>query len=402
MNELVRQFRDFFVSLQLTVVLLTLGIILVFAATLDQTNLGIWAVQEKYFRTFFVLWQVGDIPVPVFPGGYLVGGLLFLNLIASHLYRFKLTWKKSGIFLTHVGLMILLLGELFTGLWQEDTMLTMREGETVNFSESHLKNELVVIDVTDPTTDLVVAIPEEHLAHGRTITHPDLPFRIETRGYYQNSTLSLRSEAPSAPPSLATTGLGPQIVARPLAPTYRTNERNSPSAFVELIAPDGSLGTVLVSTRLATEKPGSNGMILQWTAQPFEHGGRKFKIMLRYARSYLPFALNLLKVEHDNYPGTEIPKNFSSRVRILNPAGHEDREALIYMNNPLRHEGRTFYQSQMAKNVQLTGLQVVRNPSRHLPYISCILMGVGLLVQFGIHLFAFIGKRRKAAAAAAN
>ena len=33
----------------------------ILAATLDQVNLGIWAVQEKYFRTFVVHWQVGDL-----------------------------------------------------------------------------------------------------------------------------------------------------------------------------------------------------------------------------------------------------------------------------------------------------------------------------------------------------
>ena len=49
MNDVTRQFRDFFVSLKLTVVLLALSLILVFAATLDQVNLGIWGVQEKYF-----------------------------------------------------------------------------------------------------------------------------------------------------------------------------------------------------------------------------------------------------------------------------------------------------------------------------------------------------------------
>ena len=46
----------------------------------------------------------------------------------------------------------------------------------------------------------------------------------------------------------------------------------------------------------------------------------------------------------------------------------------------VRYQGLTFYQSQMAKSVQLTGLEVVRNPSRQLPYISCILMGLGLVV----------------------
>ena len=398
MKELVRQFRDFFVSLQLTVVLLAMGIVLVFAATLDQTNLGIWAVQEKYFRSFFVLWQVGEVPVPVFPGGYLVGGLLFFNLLASHFYRFKFTWKKSGIFMTHIGLLLLLVGELLSGLWQEDTLLTMREGETLNYSQSQLKNELAIIDVTDPKTDLVVAVPESVLARGRTIEHPDLPFRIETRSYYQNAMLRRRDEAPNMPPSLATAGLGPQVVAIPVAPTYRQNERNSPAAFIEVIGREGPIGTFLVSTNLASEKPDTNGMVVQWQPQTFSYAGRQWKIMLRHARVYHPFSLTLLKVEHDVYAGTDIPKNFSSRVRVNNPDGRDDHEALIYMNNPLRYQGLTFFQSQMAKSVQLTGLQVVSNPSRQLPYISCILMGVGLLVQFGIHLFGFLGKRRKVAA----
>ena len=58
MNDTVRQFRDFFVSLRLTVVLLVLSMILIFAATIDQVNLGIWAVQQKWFRSLFVLWRV--------------------------------------------------------------------------------------------------------------------------------------------------------------------------------------------------------------------------------------------------------------------------------------------------------------------------------------------------------
>ena len=32
-----------------------------------------------------------------FPGGWLLGGLLLANLLAAHLVRFKLSWKRSGI-----------------------------------------------------------------------------------------------------------------------------------------------------------------------------------------------------------------------------------------------------------------------------------------------------------------
>jgi cytochrome c biogenesis protein ResB len=73
----------------------------------------------------------------------------------------------------------------------------------------------------------------------------------------------------------------------------------------------------------------------------------------------------------------------------------------ISMNQPLRHAGLTFFQSSFGNTKDgksLSVLQVVRNPSWTMPYIACTLMTLGLLIQFGIHLFAFIAKRRKLAA----
>jgi hypothetical protein len=395
MNDLTRQFRDFFVSLKLTVVLLVLGMILVFAATLDQVNLGIWAVQEKYFRTFIVLWQAGEVPVPVFPGGYFIGGLLMINLIASHFYRFKFSWKKSGIFFTHVGLILLLIGELFTGLWQEDFSMRLEPNIPRNYSESFRDNELAIIDTTDSQFDEVVAIPEAKMLRGGEIQHPKLPFRIAVRDYFPNAALRGRNADPEPgaaarpppPPSRATKGVGPEAIVTPLPITYKQNERNLPAAFIELLGPEGSLGTWLVAAQLALN-PGL-------PAQRVEVGGRTYTITLRFARSYKPFELTLLKFSHDRYAGTDIPKNFSSQIRLKTPDGQDDREVLIYMNNPLRYDGFTFYQASFdGETVSI--LQVVRNPSWLFPYVACTLMTLGLLVQFGIHLFAFAGKRRAA------
>ena len=109
----------------------------------------------------------------------------------------------------------------------------------------------------------------------------------------------------------------------------------------------------------------------------------------------------MLKFSHDRYAGTEIPKNFSSRIRLNSPDGRDDREVLIYMNNPLRYAGLTFYQAGFENDDKTTILQVVRNPSWQLPYISCSLMTLGLIVQFGIHLVAFIARRRTAPSAVA-
>src|SRR4051812_11772941 len=187
MNDTFRQFRDFFVSLKLTVVLLVLGMFLIFAATLDQVNLGIWAVQEKYFRSFFVLWHAGNVPVPVFPGGYFIGGLLLINLIAAHVYRFKRSWRKLGIEVTHLGLILLLVGELLSGLWQEDYSMQIAHGETKNYSESQRDNELAIVDTTDPKFDDVVAVPERIIAKQEALQHPKLPFRVIIKEYYANA-----------------------------------------------------------------------------------------------------------------------------------------------------------------------------------------------------------------------
>ena len=391
MNDTVRQLRDFCVSLKLSVVLLVLGMVLVFAATLDQVNLGIWAVQEKYFRSFFVVARVGEVSVPVFPGGYFIGGLLLINLVAAHVYRFSLTWRKAGLQLTHAGLILLLVGELITGLFQDDFSMRLTQGDPRSYSESYRDNELVVVDTTDPKFDDVVAIPEPVLAKQTPLQHPKLPFRIVPKEYFPNSLLRSREVAgKSAAPvgavaTKATKGIGLNVDLLPMAITYKQDERNSPGALVELVAAEGSLGTWLVSAdpRLPP--------------QEVTHAGRTYTLGLRFARAYKPFTLTLLKFSHDRYSGTEIPKNFSSRIRLNTPDGRDDREVLIYMNNPLRYSGFTFYQASFEPgNDKVTILQVVRNPSWLIPYLACSVMTLGLTWQFCIHLFAFIGKRRAA------
>jgi hypothetical protein len=83
-------------------------------------------------------------------------------------------------------------------------------------------------------------------------------------------------------------------------------------------------------------------------------------------------------------------------VRIDLPGGDASREVLIYMNNPLRYGGLTFYQAGFENNDQTTVLQVVRNPSWLVPYVACAAITLGLVIQFLTHLVGFA--RRRAAA----
>src|SRR6188474_3132524 len=72
---------NFFTSLRLTVVCLGLALLLVFIGTLAQVDEGLYAAQNRYFRSLLVYWSPkgADWRIPVLPGGYLLGGILLIN-----------------------------------------------------------------------------------------------------------------------------------------------------------------------------------------------------------------------------------------------------------------------------------------------------------------------------------
>lgn len=385
MPALWQSFVQFFVSLRLTVALLALSIILIFWATLAQVDIGVLGVQQQFFHTFIVLGHLNGLPVPLYPGGYFLGGLLFVNLVAAHLCRFKLTARKLGIQLAHLGVILLLVGELLSGLWQQESQMTIATGETKSYGETDQHCELAIVDATDPQWDDVVAIPDTALAAGRTIQHPKLPFQVVPHAYFPNAVLVKRAAGGSAP--AATTGAGLEYEATPVPLTYKEKTVNLPAAYVELVGPGGkSLGTWLVSAMIADSQD-------RFIAQPFDYEGHSWRLTLRFARTYRPFTLTLLKFTHDVYPGTDIPRNYSSRVRLQSADGRDDREVDIYMNNPLRYAGLTFYQAGFTPNDAGTILQVVSNPSWRLPYLSCLLVALGLVIQFGQSLTGFLRRR---------
>src|SRR5246127_272243 len=97
-NNFVRWVKPF-TSLKLTVFCLVSAMVLVFFGTLDQVNIGVYEAENRYFKSFFLYFTPPGtaLRLPWFRGGYLVRGLLLLNLIAAHLARFKMSWRKSGI-----------------------------------------------------------------------------------------------------------------------------------------------------------------------------------------------------------------------------------------------------------------------------------------------------------------
>lgn len=413
----------FLTSLRLTVWTLGFAIALVFLGTLAQVHEGLWDGQTRWFRSYFILRKAGDawwVP-PVFPGGYLIGTVLLVNLLAAHFKRFQLTWRKAGINLTHFGIVLMLVGGLATDIYSRESMMNFREGETRSYSESTREHELVFVRALDDTREEVVAIPTTLLRTGAELRDAKLPFPVKVKNYWINSTPNFRAPMRENAAPLTDKGIAKDWDFSERAETKSMDERNLPTAILDLgeqgvwVVPSWASDEMLIESvkRSYTRSVGAEtaaGMASKLAApQEIEAGGRKWRMALRPTRDYHPFSITLLKTTHEIYLGTAtstnpqgIPKNFQSRVRINNAAKGETREVDIYMNNPLRYEGLTFFQSTMGRDdvvdVGRSGLQVVRNPSWLVPYLSCLLVGVGLTVQFLYHLIGFITKRRAAAA----
>lgn len=372
-------------SLRLAVTLLGFAMVLIFVATITQVELGIHEVQEKFFRSWIAWWDVMPgakkffIPIP---GGTLLGILLIVNLLAAHGARFKLRWNKAGMIVIHSGILLMLLGEILTGLLGREAQMVINEKETLNYSTFPREVELVVIRPDGDGLETVTAIPQARLKEGAEF--PLGGFSLKIHSYYLNSEIEPESAATAKFDNTRATegvGKGYAVLRRPREAD--DSRRDLTAAFVEII-PDGgrSQGRWLLSNAFKGE-------------QSFVAAGRPWKMSIRPRRLYHPFSIKLLDFSHDRYLGTDVPKNFSSKIRILNPDTGENREDLIYMNHPLRYGGLTFYQAGFENNDTTSIFQVVRNPVWTLPYVSCAMVGFGLLWVFSQHLIKAISRRNQ-------
>ena len=410
-----------FTSLRLTVILLAFAIILIFVGTLAQVDEGLYQAQTRYFRAWLVIGlDLFGRKIPfILPGGYLIGTLLLINLLAAHIYRFQLTTKKIGIQIVHAGVILLLVGMLATDMFAHESQISFAEGETKSYSESLNKYELAFITSDGANRQRVVAIPAEWLARGGDIQDQHLPFTIHVKQFWKNSDAGFRAPMMKNGPPLTTNGIALNFNFQP-APEIKTmDDKDAPTAEIEITGPQGSLGDWIVSDwadddakieQLREEYPPqelgadmSEKIIADITRpQSVVADGKEFTFALRPQRTNFPFKLTLLKATHTVYEGSDIPKDFRSRVQLQNPQTGENREIEISMNHPLRYAGLTFYQQQMTASeaTEQAGLapwsllQVVHNPSWLTPYFGCGMVAAGLVIQFMFHLVGFITKKR--------
>jgi ABC-type transport system involved in cytochrome c biogenesis permease subunit len=326
---------------------------------------------------------------------------MFVNLLAAHALRFKLTWKRSGIFILHGGVLLLFVGEFITREFQVEQQMRIPEGGSANFTVDTRNHELAFITRLDAETDRVTVIPGRQLrdaAHdGSRISHPDLPVDILASSYMPNSDLvSPRDKRAGDNPATAGEGMGAVAIPLPEVSGADTgNKMDLPSLYVRLLkkGTDEAIGTYLVSVMLIEP-------------QTVKVGDQEFGIAFRNTRYYKPFSLKLVDFRFDRYVGTDTAKNYSSDILLTDPEKEQyDRPVVIKMNEPFLHRGETFYQSSFTQDEKGTILQVVRNPGRwhkwvSVDYIACAMVGLGMLIHFGIGILGFLTRARRTPVAA--
>ena len=391
-------------SLRFTVALLALAMVLIFVGTIAQTRLGVWQAVDQFFRAPIAWVDVSlfnpradrdhapasngpRIPIP---GGLTITLLMIVNLVSAHALRFKLTARRVGVIALHAGLIVLLAGELVTGFFAEEGLMSIDEGESSSFIEDIRDVELAIIDPSDPETDRVVTVPGSVLAdaqrRGETIDDERLPADIRVRQWMPNARLF---EAVGETPATRGAGLDIRPVGQPRGAGASGSNADTPAAYVSLVRGDEEFGTWLVSASLANP-------------QAVEIGDARYGLALRYQRTCLPFGVHLHDFSHDTFTGTSIAKNFSSDVRLIDPTRDTDRDVRIWMNNPLRYAGKTFYQASYKPDGSGTVLQVVNNPGWLMPYLACALVGGGMAIHFGQSLTGFLRRRVKRGVASGN
>ncbi|MEQ8914266.1 MAG: cytochrome c biogenesis protein ResB [Pseudomonadales bacterium] len=372
---LLRRAIEPLASLRLTVVLLALSMALIFVGTLAQVRMGVWEAVDSYFRSFvawvdlslFIPEAAGVIPIP---GGATLGLLLLLNLVAAHAVRFKLSWRRVGMILIHGGLIVLLVGEFATAWLAGEGLMAIDEGATSQYYEDVRSVELAVVDPSPEGEDRVVTVPaamRRSAVDGAAIAHASLPFEVEVLRWMPNARL-MRGDGPT----VADRGVGLEAVAQQRPPVRGVDgaQSDAPAAYVRLTRDGEDLGTWLVWAGLVG-------------SQRVEVDGQHYGLALRYARTYLPYSLTLRDFRHDTFTGTDIARNFSSDVRLVDEGRGVDRDVRIWMNNPLRYRGATFYQASYKPDGSGTVLQVVRNPGAALPYVACALVAAGRCCTLG-------------------
>ncbi|MGH1404755.1 MAG: cytochrome c biogenesis protein ResB [Alphaproteobacteria bacterium] len=352
--------KDFLSSPRLLHYTLPFVMIYLVAGTIAQKYIGLYAATHMFFSAPVV--HIIGIPLPGFP---ILLSIIFLNLACKLLFKSPWTKYSAGIIITHIGVMLLLIGGLVTALFSQEGFIDL----ALHQSKDHVQdyhNRVFVIKNDDD--DIIYTIDHQELNPGNTIKPAGLPISITIKEACRNCQISKRTNADETFHGMA------QHMTLNSTALRLTDEENMGGLTFTVNGSDNDGTYVTLEDVPRYPEISSNDTL--------------YKFSLQKEHRTLPFSVELLDFERQVHPGTQMARAYQSHVRIID--GDTQWESIISMNEPLRYKGYSFYQSSFiaTEGGNISVLAVVWNAGRTFPYIAGIVMSLGLIV----HLF--IARRR--------
>ena len=342
-------------------------LLLIFFGTLYQADHGLYEAQHRFFGYGLLLG--GYFPMP---GSSTVLWVLCIQLTITMVFVMPLVWKKLGFWIVHCGLLLLLIGGFITQTMAVESQLTLAEGETGHFTTAYSDWEAAFWKTRGDTNE-VLAYVDRDLRAGKTLDLAPYPAQLKVERYYGNAEAFTDQITGGAAPFLNASGV----------------------AILEARKPEKEAGANapgLIATLSEKGRPDRKILLFGLEEKPLvlKIGGQAVFCQLRRKHYPLSFAIKLTDFIRDLHPGTEIAKSYESYVDLQD--GLSSRSVRIWMNNPLRYLGYTFFQASFSedKDGEQSTLAVVTNPGRVLPYVSSLMVFGGMLIHFVIRFLGYV------------
>lgn len=368
----------FFASYGLAVAIFFFFFLLILFGTLYQVDHGIYQAQKKYFESLFLIQPIGPIAVPL-PGGYLLMVLLAINLICGGIIRLPKNWRRPGVLIAHVGVLVLLASAGVTYYFSQRGHMMLYPNQESNEFADYYKWD---IEVGKPAAGASLhLISDEDFKdlgpnESRTFYSEDLPFDVTVSGYARNA--APRPVDPDAAGSARVVD-GYRLVALPPA---KDAETNAPGVYVT------------VTDKMSGEV--TDGILWGMATEPVtvKSGDTYYTLGLERKRYRVPFTVHLDDFKAQFHPGTMMASSYESHV-TKRENGQEEK-IRIWMNHPLRDRGYTFFQASYGPpnappgTPMYTVLEVVRNPADQWPLVATIIIAAGFVIHFTQKLLRYM------------
>ncbi len=380
------EFIKTFGSLGLAATMMTFLLLLTFLGTMDQTNMGIYQAQKKYFESLVVT-QPWGIPFLILPGGMTCMIIFTLNLLVGGILRLRLSKNNFGVFVIHVGIALMMSAGLVKLMAGQEGYLRLWENQKSSEYISHHEWEIAVFEAESGTVT-EKTLHERYWRGLDTLTVSPvegLPFHLNLQFLHGNCRPQLKTAGEVLPDD---TVVIDEWYMKPEAMDPE-NERNMPGLVVWIHASEEDKESAKDNNSFLW-----GGQNYPWT---FQIDGQTWVVALRKVRHSMPFAIQLDNFEKVDYPGITMAKEFRSDVTQITQG--TQRNVRIEMNDPLRDQGLILFQSSWGPPEAKPGdelfsvFAVVHNPSDHWPLYSCIIIALGMGLTF-IQKFLAYGRRQ--------